>query len=138
MKTEWHTRLAAFKKFYGYKNSDLAAMSGNTLQSVKNISQGEVPGWLKFAIQVWEEKHKIRENEIKPHEGQEVLIRCIFKIDKEYSFVWRKACFENGQFTFVRCAGWTGLISGWMPAPRTRIMTRQEVKAFSHSKKSSD
>ena len=54
MKTEWHELLAAFKKYYGYKNADLARMSGNTLQSVKNISQGEVPGWLKFAIQVWE------------------------------------------------------------------------------------
>lgn len=54
MKSEWHERLAAFKKYYGYKNADLARMSGNTLQSVKNISQGEVPGWLRFAIQVWE------------------------------------------------------------------------------------
>jgi hypothetical protein len=53
-KTEWHKRLAAFKKYYNYKNADLARMSGNTLQSVKNISQGEVPGWLKFAIQVHE------------------------------------------------------------------------------------
>jgi hypothetical protein len=57
MKTEWHERLAAFKKYYGYKNADLARMSGNTLQSVKNISQGEVPGWLKFAIQVWENEY---------------------------------------------------------------------------------
>lgn len=57
MKSEWHVRLAAFKKYYGYTNADLARMSGNTLQSVKNISQGEVPGWLKFAIQVWEKKH---------------------------------------------------------------------------------
>ena len=57
MKTEWHELLAAFKKYYGYKNADLARMSGNTLQSVKNISQGEVPGWLRFAIQVWEKNH---------------------------------------------------------------------------------
>ena len=57
MKTEWHERFAAFKKYYGYKNADLARMSGNTLQSVKNISQGEVPGWLKFAIQVWEDQY---------------------------------------------------------------------------------
>lgn len=54
MRTVWHERLAAFKKYYGYTNADLARMSGNTLQSVKNISQGEVPGWLKFTIQVWE------------------------------------------------------------------------------------
>lgn len=54
IKSEWHIRLAAFKKYYGYTNADLARMSGNTLQSVKNISQGEVPGWLKFAVQVWE------------------------------------------------------------------------------------
>lgn len=58
MKTEWHTRLAAFKKYYGYTNADLARMAGNTVQSVKNISQGEVPGWLKFAIQVWEENYE--------------------------------------------------------------------------------
>lgn len=57
MKTQWHIRLAAFKKYYGYTNADLATMSGNTLQSVKNISQGDVPGWLKFAIQVWEINH---------------------------------------------------------------------------------
>lgn len=57
MKNEWHERLKAFKKHYGYKNADLARLSGNTLQSVKNISQGEVPGWLKFAIQVWEKNH---------------------------------------------------------------------------------
>lgn len=57
LKTEWHKRLAAFKKYYGYTNADLARMSGNTLQSVKNISQGEVPGWLKFAIQVWENEY---------------------------------------------------------------------------------
>ena len=58
MKTEWHQRLAAFKKYYGYTNADLARMSGNTTQSVKNISQGEVPGWLKFAIQVWENEYR--------------------------------------------------------------------------------
>ena len=57
MKTEWHTRFDAFKKYYGYTNADLARMSGNGLQSVKNISQGEVPGWLKFAIQVWENEY---------------------------------------------------------------------------------
>ncbi len=58
MKTVWHERLAAFKKYYGYTNADLARMSGNTLQSVKNISQGEVPGWLRFAIQVWENEYR--------------------------------------------------------------------------------
>jgi len=58
VKTKWHERLAAFKKYYGYKNADLARMSGNTLQSVKNISQREVPGWLKFAIQVWENEYR--------------------------------------------------------------------------------
>lgn len=58
MRTEWHKRLAAFKKYYGYKNSDLARMSGNSLQAVKNISQVEVPGWLKFAIQVWENEYR--------------------------------------------------------------------------------
>lgn len=64
MRTVWHERLAAFKKYYGYTNADLARMSGNTLQSVKNISQGEVPGWLKFTIQVWENNSKNRFDDV--------------------------------------------------------------------------
>lgn len=97
MKNAWHTRLAAFKKYYGYINADLAQMSGNTLQSVKNISQGDVPGWLKFAIQVWEKNtfenalHYFLEEHalLLFHEKTSAYIETGWKV-RDYSFQFEK------------------------------------------------
>ena len=95
MKTEWHGRLAEFKKYYGYTNADLARMSGNTLQSVKNISQGEVPGWLKFAILVWESEYRdfsIPENFTLNHKYGRVEIE---QEDDCFSAQWDNEVFET-------------------------------------------
>ena len=61
----WHERYKAMKKILKITNSDIAKITGNTPDSIKTITQParikeDCPGWLKFAIVVFEE---MRENQ---------------------------------------------------------------------------
>lgn len=52
----WHGRYKAMKKGLGITNSDIADITGNTPDSIKNATQPNrpLPRWLKLAIVVFE------------------------------------------------------------------------------------
>ena len=52
----WHERFKAMKKELGLTNSDIAEITGNSVDSVKSVTQpkNEIPRWLKLAIVVHE------------------------------------------------------------------------------------
>lgn len=49
---DYHEEYKKLKKSMGYTNKDVAKMSGNTVDSIRNVTQPnkELPRWLKFAI----------------------------------------------------------------------------------------
>lgn len=52
----WHDRYKAMKKALELTNADIANITGNSSDSIKTVTQprGELPRWLKFAIDVFE------------------------------------------------------------------------------------
>ena len=52
----WHNRYKAMKQELGLTNSNIADIIGNTVDSVKSVTQPnkEIPRWLKLAIVVYE------------------------------------------------------------------------------------
>lgn len=56
MGLSWHNRYKAMKKGLGLTNSDIAEITGNTADSIKNSTQPnkEIPRMLKLAIVVYE------------------------------------------------------------------------------------
>ena len=52
----WHNRYKAMKQELGLTNSNIADIIGNTVDSVKSVTQPnkEIPRWLKLAIVVYD------------------------------------------------------------------------------------
>jgi len=66
---DWHARYKAMKKAIGLTNADISEATGNTTNSIKTITQpsrmaDNCPGWLKFAIIVFELMQKKDNNNI--------------------------------------------------------------------------
>ncbi|QDK80854.1 hypothetical protein EXU85_20465 [Spirosoma sp. KCTC 42546] len=59
----WKERYAKMKKYYGWTDSDVAFMIGNTPKSVNMVVNSEqFPRWLKLAIIVHELEQKTKGN----------------------------------------------------------------------------
>lgn len=52
----WHERYRSMKKGLGYGNKDIAEITGNTLGSIKTVTQpnSDFPRWAKLAIVIYE------------------------------------------------------------------------------------
>ncbi len=52
----WHNRYKAMKSGLELTNSDIANITGNSVDSVKSVTQPnkDIPRWLKLAIVVFE------------------------------------------------------------------------------------
>ena len=52
----WHDRFKAMKKSMGWKNTDIAEITGLTHDSIKTVTQPsrEFPRWLKLAVVIYE------------------------------------------------------------------------------------
>ena len=52
----WHERFKQMKTGLGYTNADIAAITGNTADSIKSSTQpnNEIPRWVKLAIVIYE------------------------------------------------------------------------------------
>lgn len=55
----WHERFKEMKAGLGYTNADIAAITGNTPDSIKTATQpsNELPRWLRLAIVIYENTH---------------------------------------------------------------------------------
>lgn len=63
---DWHKRYKKLKKELGYTNHDIAKITGNTYDSIKNATQPKtvIPRWLRLAI-VIHETHTNKEESTK-------------------------------------------------------------------------